>query len=323
MTVSGNRPGALRVAVVGAGYMGKGIGQTLARGGASAVVLCDESADRATDGLTTMLADVEQAERDGLLPPGAAATVAAVSSAAPDVATAVADADVVVEAVFEDITVKQDVLRRVEAAAAETTVIATNTSAIPISDLAVVLRRPERFFGVHWFNPAPYLPSVEIILGDKSDEALLGPLTALLQAAGKAPVTVADTPGFICNRLQFALFAEAARMVEEGTATPERIDAVVRSSFGFRLPFFGPFAIADMAGLDVYANSYATLAAALGERYTCPPSLRARVDAGDLGIKTGGGYLGLSEEQATAMTRLRDRSYVALAHLRDKLDDQE
>jgi len=310
---------ALRIAVAGSGYMGRGIANTLARGGAGAVILADQSAERAAAALKQMLAEVAQAERDGLVAPGSVEKVAAVSSAAPSLAHAVADADVVVEAVFEDIAVKHGVLREIEAAAPGSAVIATNTSAIPVGDLAAVLDRPERFFGVHWFNPAPYLPSVEIIIGARSDPSLLGPFTALLEASGKAPVKVADTPGFICNRIQFAMFAEAARMVEEGSATPEQIDAVVQSSFGFRLPFFGPFAIADMAGLDVYANSYATLAAQLGDRFTCPPSLRARVEAGDLGTKTGGGYLGLSPEDAERMARLRDRSYVALSSLRTQL----
>ncbi len=98
---------------------------------------------------------------------------------------------------------------------------------------------------------------------------------------------VVDSPGFVCNRLQFALFREAARMVEDGHATAEQIDTIVRASFGFRLALYGPFAVADMAGLDIYANSYTSLERALGDRFTVPPSLKARVDAGDLGIKTG------------------------------------
>ncbi|MBF4160768.1 3-hydroxyacyl-CoA dehydrogenase family protein [Nocardioides acrostichi] len=310
---------SMAVAVVGSGYMGKGIAQTLARGGA-AITLADRDAATARAALESMLEEVRVAEEAGLVPAGSTDAVRERSRAASSIAEGVAHADFVVEAVPEVIELKHDVLRVVEAAARPDAVIATNTSAIPVTDLAAVLERPERFFGVHWFNPAPYLPAVEIILGDGSDASLLSPVTALLVAAGKAPVVVADTPGFICNRLQFALFKEAALMVEEGSATPEQIDGVVRSSFGYRLPFFGPFAIADMAGLDVYASSYATLESKLGERFTCPPSLRARVDAGDLGTKTGGGFLEMSAEQAKDMAERRDRSYVALAALRDSLE---
>lgn len=144
-------------------------------------------------------------------------------------------------------------------------------------------------------------------------------MAELLRAAGKTPVVVADSPGFVCNRLQFALFKEAARMVEDGVASPEQIDEVVTSSFGFRLPFFGPFAIADMAGLDVYADAFATLEAKLGERFSCPPSLRERVLAGDLGTKSGGGYRPVPADQVATVADLRDHSYVALTQLRTEL----
>jgi 3-hydroxybutyryl-CoA dehydrogenase len=309
----------LHVTVVGSGYMGKGIAHTLARGGAL-ITLADREPAIAAAALEAMIEDVRLAEERGLVAAGSVDVVRERSTAGASIESAVAGADVVVEAVFEDIAIKHEVLKLIEESTGDDTVITTNTSAIPVSDLATVLRRPERFFGVHWFNPAPYLPAIEIIVGEKSDESLLAPVTDLLVASGKAPVTVADTPGFICNRLQFALFKEAALMVEEGIATPDRIDGVVRSSFGFRLPFFGPFAIADMAGLDVYANSYTTLEAQLGPRFTCPPSLRERVDSGDLGIKTGGGYLGMTADESSAMTERRDRSYIALAALRDSLE---
>lgn len=309
----------MKVAVVGAGYMGKGIAQTLARGGAT-VALVDVDAAGAERALEAMIADVAAGEDAGLLPAGSTQTVRKRCSAAMGLADGVAGADLVVEAVFENLDLKHETLSAIEQVAPVAAVIATNTSAIPVTRLAAVLEHPERFFGIHWFNPAAYLPSVEIILGARSEEARLGAVLDLLRSAGKAPVIVADTPGFICNRLQFALFKEAALMVEEGVATPERIDAVVRSSFGFRLPFFGPFAIADMAGLDVYANSYRTLEDAYGERFAVPTSLRAKVDAGDLGLKSGHGYLDLTPEAAAAMVRSRDRAYVALLTLRNELE---
>jgi 3-hydroxybutyryl-CoA dehydrogenase len=309
----------LTVAVVGAGYMGKGIAQTLARGGAQ-VILIDTDPVVAEKALADMIGDVQTGENLGLLPAGSAELVRRKASASASIANGVATADLVMEAVFEDVALKHAVLAEAEAAARPSAILATNTSAIPVSDLSVVLTRPERFFGIHWYNPAPYLPGIEVILGAQSDGSLLGPVLELLRAAGKDPVEVADTPGFVANRLQFALFKEAALMVEDGVATPEQIDDVVRSAFGFRLPFFGPFAIADMAGLDVYANSYRTLSAQLGDRFTVPPSLQKRVDAGDLGTKTGGGYLGLTAEQVAEMVERRDRSYVALAQLRDGLE---
>ncbi|MDR2974544.1 MAG: 3-hydroxyacyl-CoA dehydrogenase family protein, partial [Propionibacteriaceae bacterium] len=306
------------VTVVGAGYMGKGIAHTLARAGAT-VILTDASPDQAEQGHVAMLAEVAKAERDGLLPLGSLDRVRAGTSWAPGIAQAVADAQFVMEVVTEDKDVKVSVLTQIEQSAPEGAIIATNTSAIPISVLAASLRRPERFFGVHWYNPAPYLPGIEIICGESSDQSLLAGVIALLRAAGKDPVTVADTPGFVANRLQFALFREAALMVEEGRATPRQIDAVVRSSFGFRLPFFGPFAIADMAGLDVYASAFATLEEAYGDRFKAPEILTQRVLAGDLGTKTGGGLVQMSPEELTRTVELRDRSYAALSDLRSRL----
>lgn len=304
-----------RVAVVGSGYMGGGIAQTLALAGAAVTVL-DRDPQLAAENLERLRTSAVAAEQSGLLPSGSGALVRERIRAG-GALDELRDAELVMEAVYEDIEVKRVVLRDIEAHVDERTVIGTNTSAIPVTALAEVLVRPERFFGIHWYNPAPYLPGIELILGDRSDGRLLPPVIALLRAAGKDPVTVPDTPGFVANRLQFALFKEAATMVEEGLVTPKQLDAVVRSAFGFRLPFYGPFAIADMAGLDVYAAAYASLEDGLGDRFSCPPSLREYVEAGDYGIKTGGGYLGLSAEEAAAMVATRDALYAALGRLRD------
>ena len=116
------------------------------------------------------------------------------------------------------------------------------------------------------------------------------------------------------------MFREAARIVEEGLAGPEQVDEVVRSSFGFRLPFFGPFTIADMAGLDVYADIFDTLEAGLGQGFAAPGVLRRRVDRGEVGVKTGRGFLELSRAQADELIDRRDRAYVALARLREELE---
>ena len=155
-----------------------------------------------------------------------------------------------------------------------------------------------------------------------TDRTLIEPIVDMLTRAGKEPAVVPDIPGFVCNRLQMALFKEAARMIEDGVSTAAEIDTVVKASFGFRLPFYGPFAIADMAGLDIYAAAYGTLEKGLGERFSIPPSLKERVDRGDYGIKTGGGYLGLSAEEAQALVSERDRSYASLGLLRQSLREK-
>ncbi len=307
-----------RLAIVGAGYMGGGIAQTLAQSGVHCTLL--DAVDGAAQSRRDQIVDsVPQLVADGFLTAEAGERLAANLHASDDFDAAIADADFVFEVVFERIDIKHDVLARIEAVAKPDAVIATNTSAIPIGELATVLERPQRFLGVHWFNPAPLLPGVEIIPHATTDHAVIPGIVEMLEAAGKEPAVVSDTPGFVCNRLQFALFREAARMVEDGHAEPAEIDKIVRASFGFRLALYGPFAVADMAGLDVYANSYVSLEAALGDRFTVPPSLKERVDSGDLGIKSGGGYLGLSAEEAAQLVQERDRAYLRLGQLRAEL----
>jgi 3-hydroxybutyryl-CoA dehydrogenase len=310
-----------RLAIVGAGYMGGGIAQTLAQSGIHCTLLdaVDGAAESRRD---QIVSSAPQLVADGFLDAEAAERLTSHLHASDDFDAVLAESDFVFEVVFERIDVKHDVLARIEKATGPDTVIATNTSAIPIGELATVLERPERFLGVHWFNPAPLLPGIEIIPHATTDHSVIPGIIDMLRAAGKEPAVVSDTPGFVCNRLQFALFREAARMVEDGHAEPAEIDKIVRASFGFRLALYGPFAVADMAGLDVYANSYVSLEAALGDRFTVPPSLKERVDAGDLGIKTGGGYLGLSDEEATQLVHDRDRAYLQLGKLRTQLSGE-
>ncbi len=225
-----------------------------------------------------------------------------------------------VEAVVERPDAKAAVYEVIEAAAADDAVIATNTSSIPIADLAAGLRVPERFLGMHWFVPPLLVPCVEVIATPATAEEVVERVVAVLERLGKVAVVVGDGPGFVANRIQFALFKEATQIVEDGLATPEQVDEVVRSSFGFRLPFFGPFAIADLAGLDVYADIYDTLERGLGDAFSTPALLREHVDRGEFGVKTGRGFLRLSPENAKALIERRDRAYVRLAALRAELE---
>jgi 3-hydroxybutyryl-CoA dehydrogenase len=305
-------------AVVGSGYMGGGIAQVLALHGYK-VVLGDvdgETAERARDRL------VEQAhgfEAHGLLPEGAAEIIRGNLAAAGSIEDAVAAADYIAEAVPEDPGIKASILRRISAAAPAAALIGTNTSAIPIGELALSVAGPERFLGVHWMNPAPFIPGVELIPGPDTDPAVLDLAEALIRGLGKTPARVADTPGFVANRLQFALYKEAVQIVDEGVATPEQIDAVVSNTFGFRLALFGPFAIGDMAGLDVYASSFRTLEKAYGERFAAPEALIATVKDGNLGLKSGQGFLDIDPVDRPALLAYRDNAYARLSQLRAEL----
>jgi 3-hydroxybutyryl-CoA dehydrogenase len=159
-----------------------------------------------------------------------------------------------------------------------------------------------------------------VIRSPSTEARVVEVVVEALTRLGKSPVVVGDGPGFVANRIQFAMFREAARIVEEGIAGPEEVDEVVRSSFGFRLPFFGPFTIADMAGLDVYADIYETLERGLGQGFSAPAALQEHVDQGRFGVKTGRGFLELSQAQADELIDRRNRAYVALAELRREIE---
>ena len=307
-----------RTAVVGGGYMGAGMAQCFILAGYECSI-ADIDAASAQAAKERLVAETRQHELDGLVPRGSADRIADLLEASATIENAVANADYVAEVVSEDVRVKSDVLARIAAAARPDAVITSNTSAIPIGLLAEAVAGPERFLGAHWMNPAPFVPCVEVIPTDLTAEWAIEVTERLLASLGKVTSRVSDVAGFVANRLQFALFQESLRMVDEGSATPALIDEVVSNSFGFRLPLFGPFAAADIAGLDVYVGAYESLSRAYGERFAVPASLAARVAAGDLGMKRGGGFTGFDASQREAVAQYRNRAYVALAKLREEL----
>jgi 3-hydroxybutyryl-CoA dehydrogenase len=265
--------------------MGGGIAQVLALHGYK-VALGDVDGGTAERARIRLVAQAREFEARGLFPEDAAEVIEGNLAAADSIEEAVAAADYIAEAVPEEPSLKADILRRISAAAPPRAVIGTNTSAIAIGELAQSVERPERFLGVHWMNPAPFIPGVELIPGPDTNPDVLDLAEQLIRALGKTPARVADTPGFVANRLQFALYKEAAQIVDDGVATPEQIDAVVSNTFGFRLALFGPFAIGDMAGLDVYESSYRTLEKAYGERFAAPPPLNRTASPWDSSAKS-------------------------------------
>lgn len=308
-----------RVAVVGAGAMGVGISHVFAANGIE-TVLVDASPELSEAARARSVELLSRLEEEGHVVHGTVATAEPRLSAASTIADAVAGAELVVEAVVERPDVKLAVYATIEAAAGDDAVIATNTSSIPIAELAAGLRKPGRFLGMHWFVPPLLVPCVEVIATPSNDEQVVERVVRALRRLGKVAVVIGDGPGFVANRIQFAMFREAARIVEDGIATAEQVDEIVRSSFGFRLPFFGPFTIADMAGLDVYADIFDTLERGLGAGFAAPAILREHVDRGEFGVKTGRGFLDLPQAQADELIDRRNRAYVALAGLRRELE---
>ncbi|WP_106816360.1 3-hydroxyacyl-CoA dehydrogenase family protein [Microbacterium timonense] len=306
-----------RIAVVGSGYMGGGMAQVFALAG-HPVVISDATAEIAEANLERIRLETQQFEEQGLFPAGASATIAANITAAASIEEAVTGAEFVEEAVPERIEVKHATLRRISDAN-PSGIIGSNTSTISITRLAEAVSHPERFLGVHFSNPAPFVPGVEIIPHPLTSEATITAVEQLIEGSGKVGARVKDATGFVLNRLQYALFHEATQLVDEGVATTEDIDAIVRSTFGFRLPFFGPFAIADMAGLDVYAFCYASLQEDFPERFATPAILSERIARGELGTKTGGGFRAIDPARIPELVAYRNRAYAKMKALLDEL----
>ncbi len=306
------------IAVVGSGYMGGGIAQVLALSGAT-VRIADISAEIAQSNYDRLITEAEQFVADGLFPEDAVERLRANLHPAQSIEEAVADAVFIEEAVPEKIEIKHATLARISKAARPDAIIGSNTSTILIGKLAEAVEGPERFLGVHFSNPAPFIPGVELIPHAGTDEAILPTVEAIVQGTGKQTARIKDATGFVLNRLQYALFHEATQLVDSGVASPEDIDTIVRTTFGFRLPFFGPFAIADMAGLDVYAFCYASLQTEFPERFATPPILKDLVDAGKLGTKTGAGFLDVPTERTPELIAYRNKAYVAMQKLLDEL----
>ncbi len=306
------------IAIVGSGYMGGGIAQVLALGGAR-VAIADVSAEIAEQNHRRLLQESREFVDAGLFPSDATDTLQRNLRVAASIEDAVDGAEFIEEAVPEVLEIKHATLKRIAAAARPDAVIGSNTSTISIAALAVAVTGPERFLGVHFSNPAPFIPGVELIPHDGTSSTALQTARTLVDEAGKQTATVKDVTGFVLNRLQYALFHEAAQLVEEGIATAEDVDTLVRTTFGFRLPFFGPFAIADMAGLDVYAFCYRSLQTDFPERFATPGILQELVDSGKLGTKTGGGFLKVPAERIPELIAYRNKAYTLMKKLTDEL----
>jgi len=302
-------------AVIGSGTMGHGIAQVLATNG-HFVRIVDRSLELANHAKTMIAANLAVAVEEGFVAPTQVRDVLMRIEPTDAVAGAVSGAGLVVEAVPEDVDLKAGVWRSIDDVADETAILATNTSSFDINELAAVLRRrPERLIGTHWYNPPHIIPCVEVIPAEHTSQDTVDATLALLRELGKEPALTKSVPGFVGNRIQFVMAAEALRCVEQGIASAEDVDLIVRSSFGFRLGAFGPLAVADLAGLDTYLGVYDYLAARCGDPwYDAPELLRRLVEQGRTGVKALAGLYDYSPEDADRLRAERDR--LLYRHLR-------
>jgi 3-hydroxybutyryl-CoA dehydrogenase len=277
-----------RVFVAGAGLMGHGIAQVHAVIGKQ-VDLYEPDIGRAEAGKTRIASNLERAVAKGRL--AGAAREEALARIAPTAdLDAVAGADLVIEAVFEDEAVKTSLWRALDAAAAETAIFASNTSSISIDRLAAAVAEPRRarFAGMHFFSPVPVMPLIELIRGSATDDATEVAIRALAVELDKQVIVSADRPGFLVNRVLMPLLAEAMRACEEGVGTAEDIDTGAK--VGLNHPM-GPLELADFIGLDVCLGILGVLHDGLGQEQFRPPAILERLVAeGHLGQKTGRGF---------------------------------
>jgi 3-hydroxybutyryl-CoA dehydrogenase len=291
------------IACLGAGRMGRGIAVAFAYAG-HAVTMIDVK-ERSTDQFRILEADalgevrktLASLTRFGLLAENDADAVAARVSVvpAPDMAAALTGAGMVFEGVPEVVDLKREVLAAASKCVAADSVIASTTSTILVDALSGSVEYPERFLNVHWLNPAYLIPLVEISPGAATDPAITARVRTMLEGIGKVPVVCAATPGFIVPRIQALAMNEAARMVEEGVASPEDIDKAIRYGFGFRYAVLGLLEFIDWGGGDIlyYASRY--LETALGsDRYRAPEVISRNMREGRIGLRTGAGFLDYS-----------------------------
>ncbi len=276
-----------KAAVLGAGTMGHGIAQLLAQAGWETHVY-DPVAEALARGIEKARAGLLTAAEKGKLSPEAARAAQARLVAAPDLSSAAAGAELVIEAGPEDPALKAETFRALSRVAPETAVLATNTSSLPVTAIAAAAARPERVVGLHFFNPAPVMKLVEIVRAEQTSPRTLAFARAAAEKMGKQVVEVRDSPGFASSRLGIALAMEAIRMVEEGVAAPADIDRAMKLGYGHPM---GPLELTDLVGLDIRLSIAEILDRELGgHRFHPPQLLRRLVRAGKLGRKTGEGF---------------------------------
>lgn len=223
------------------------------------------------------------------------------------------DCDVVLETVKEDLSVKHEFWKEVSKLVSDKALLATNTSGLHISDIALAVKDPSRFIGQHWLNPPHLLPLCELVVGEKTSSETVEKMREIVLGLGKKPVVVKDINGFIINRIQFAVLREALHIVESGAASFEDVDTVLQAGMGLRYAALGPFGVADFGGLDTFAHINEYLNAELCDSKVGSEILRAKVASGELGVKSGKGFYDYSGEKADKAIKERDRLYIDLA----------
>jgi len=284
------------ISVIGAGLMGHGIVQVFAAKNYN-VRLLDVKDELLSKAVENIRLNLSMMARKGVGLEGEIETIISRITTTTNMGEAISDAQLVIEAVIENLELKQRLFQDLDQLCSTETILATNTSVISITEIAAKAHRRERIVGTHFWNPPYMIPLVEVIRGKETSEETIETTYHLLKNAGKHPVKVMkDIPGFIGNRLQHALWREAIAIVENGIADPASVDDVIKKGFGIRLPVLGPLENADMVGLDMTLAIHDYILKYIDSSPSPSPLLRGKVKRGELGFKTGQGFYTWSAE---------------------------
>jgi len=283
--------------VVGSGTMGPGIAATLARAGAE-VRLYDISDDAIANAQASYSIVKGVLEKVGtpLVEGGSV-------SFGTDLDAALAGTGLIIEAVPERLELKQQVLAQLEERIGDDIIIATNTSGIPITTMAATMKVPGRLIGMHWSNPPHLIPMIEVIPGEQTDPALVDTLISIVKSFDYFPVLEKEIPGFVENRVLYAILRECMALLDEGIVTPEGLDTCVKWGIGYKLSVVGPTRLLDMAGLDIYQSVSSYLNKELDVSTETPQLIKDKIAAGKLGFKSGAGMYEYGEGEVDAKRR--------------------
>ena len=306
MTIEGIK----KIGIIGAGTMGAGVAEIFAQFGYTVILYNRSKAgmQRALERIRSNVAPIET-ETDA-----AGAKIYTTHDLAE-----LAQVDLISESIAENLEVKQDIFRKLDEICDAKTLFTTNTSGLSISQIATAVSHPERFAGMHYFNPPQIVPAMEIIKGKETSDATCEVLMDLAKQMQKQPILVQkDVPGFVASRLQFAVVREALHLVEEGIASPADIDAVMKHGLGLRWALLGPLEIADLGGLDIFNTVGSYVAKSMSNATDSPKVLQDLVAAGKLGAKTGSGFYDYPPGKASALIAERDEKLLEILKLKSQ-----
>ncbi len=307
-----SQSGIRRTAVIGAGLMGHGIAQVFAENGC-AVTLCDLAESILDRALARIRSNLALYVELGLESQGFVDEVIGRIRTTTHLTEAVAGAQLVTEAVPENLSLKIDVFRKLDGATDGHVLLTSNTSTLPVTDIARATTKGDRVVVTHWFNPPHLVPVVEVLKGEPTSDETFELVFQFLKDMGKEPVHVRkEVPGFLVNRIQTAMFREVIALLEDGVASAEDIDKAVQGSFGLRLATMGPLAVADFGGVDLWYKGAQNLYPSLDASKEPRKLWTEMVEKGFFGVKAGKGFLSYESGEIPEMIRRRDTRLLAL-----------